>query len=129
MKIIETIKLELTDLRLRKITKSIECRLDLRDNSIRFVARFEAKEPVSDDEMGEWKVFESHYDMVFAREAIGATQFDYNPVSEIYSVRLFCNGHPNDMNIFFPKKDKFKAKALLKKINEYLWGKEEEEEE
>lgn len=132
MKTLATYALYQIDLTRQKITKQMDSKLELRDNSVRILYKFLAREPKADvtpEELAyqdntEWGEVYNYADITVRRARISGAEMTYLSEMGIWKVTIFVNGFPEDIRIYFDKKTE--AKVINDRINEYLYGKEGE---
>lgn len=102
----------------QKPTDVKECYLELLDNHLRFVLKFNADEPIiEDDEMSGTKSVMTSFDIIAMKKHVAGTEKSYTKGGN-WLVIILVNGFDNEIKIY--SRTETMAQQFFDKINTWL---------
>lgn len=120
MKIIDKINIPRIDLENQKITDLTELSIEIRENSVCFIGRFYADEPIdaNDKNLG-WEQVFNCFKVVASKQNIAGIEKSWRHQAKKWGIFIFVNGFSNDITFYFKRESD--AEEMFGKLHNWLY--------
>lgn len=120
MKVIDKIDIPRIDLENQKITDFTELSLEIRDNSVCFIVRFYADEPIdtNDKSLG-WENVLNCFKVVASKQNIAGIEKSWVNTAKKWGIYILIDGFTNDIKFYFKRESE--AESIFTKLHAWLY--------
>lgn len=120
MTVIEKINIPRIDLENQKITEFMELSLELRNNSVAFITKFYADEPVNaDDKDLGWENIFNSFKVIASKDKISGIEKSWLKDAKKWGIYILVTGFTNDIKVYLKRERE--AEEVFDKLHKWLY--------